>query len=192
MTTLSIAYFPPISYFSLLSKGDVFLEAHETYQKQSWRNRCRILTANGPEYLSFPVIHVEGTFKHPIGETLVDYKTPWLLRHKRAIDSAYRSSAYFDYFRDPLYAILDSKPERLWDLDSEIINFFCDALRIARPGITSEYAGPCVDIHPKHTDPVYKENPYFQVFGQKWGFTGNLSIMDLLFNEGPDGVTLLY
>ena len=191
MTSLSIAYFPPLSYFSLLAGGEVFLEAFESFQKQSWRNRCRILTANGPQYLSFPVIHYGGSFKHPIQETFVDYSTPWLQRHKRAIDSAYRSSAFFDYYRDPLYAVLDSRPERLWDLDFEIIRFFCDSLHLPLPQLTASYQGPGVDIHPKHPDPVYKEKPYFQVFGLKWGFVGNLSVMDLLFNEGEGGAALL-
>lgn len=206
MEVLSIAYFPPVSYFSLLLRGEILLEANENYQKQSWRNRCNILTANGVEALQVPVVHSGGTFRHPIREILVDYSRDWLTRQKRAIDSAYMSSAYFKYYRDELYAILDGKPETLWDLDLSVINFFLSAYgrpkvgerdcegRIA-VGLTDDFAGSCVDIHPKREDTVWKAlsedggnkmgKPYFQVFSPKYGFVPNLSIMDYLFNEGP-------
>ena len=127
MEVLSIAYFPPISYFSLLLRGEILLEANENYQKQSWRNRCNILTANGVEALQVPVVHKDGTFRHPIREIEVDYSRDWLTRQKRAIDSAYMSSAYFEYYRDALYAVLDSKPDTLWNLDLAVLDFFLAA-----------------------------------------------------------------
>lgn len=204
MSVLSIAYFPTLSYFSLLLRGDVLLEGFENYQKQSWRNRCNILTANGIEALQVPVIHTGGTFKHPIQETLVDYSRDWLTRQKRAIDSAYMSSAYFEHYRDRLYAVLDSRPESLWDLDIAIINFFleicgrpavgcADAVSgIVPVGITTEYQGVDTEIHPKRDDEVYAAlagsplgQEYFQVFTNKFGFVPNLSILDYIFNEGP-------
>ncbi|MCQ2154274.1 MAG: WbqC family protein, partial [Bacteroidales bacterium] len=103
------------------------LEAHENYQKQSWRNRCNILTANGIEALQVPVVHDGGTFRHPISEIRVVWSRPWLERQKRALDSAYMSSAYFEHYRDALYAVLDERPERLWDLNLSVINFFLRA-----------------------------------------------------------------
>ena len=182
------------------------LEAHENYQKQSWRNRCNILTANGVEALQVPVVHDGGTFRHPIREIRVDYSRDWLTRQKRAIDSAYMSSAYFEHYRDALYAILDARPDTLWELDLSVINFFLEAF--GRPqvcgadregripvGLTDGFAGSVIDIHPKHEDAVWNAlsldggnemgKPYFQVFSPKYGFVPNLSIMDYLFNEGP-------
>lgn len=185
---LPIAYFPPISYFSLLSRGDVLLEAHENYQKQSWRNRCIIMTANGVEALQVPVVHVGGSFRHPIGEILVDYSRGWMERHQRAIDSAYRSSAYFEYYRDELYALMSSRPEKLWELDWMIMEFFLKKLKLPLPQLTTDYTGVSVDLSPKRPDPVYERKPYYQVFSQKFDFKENLSIMDLVFNEGPSAV----
>ena len=123
---LSTAYFPPISYFAAmaeemsglidrkdgggsceLSPSVVYIEACENYQKQSYRNRCRFYAADGVQALSFPVIHEGGTYKHPVKDIKIDYSTPWLQQHKRAIVSAYRTSAYFEYYQDELFEILE-------------------------------------------------------------------------------------
>lgn len=207
---LSIAYFPPISYFALIAKyRDVCIEACENYQKQSWRNRCRYYAADGPQYLNFPIVH-EGTHELPISRIKVDYSTPWVLKTKRAIASAYDSSACFEYYKDELFSILDSHPETLFDLDMQIIKFFLRKTGIeANIRLTEEYVAPePVEgaegrygrdyreiLHPKRPDTVLKdlglEKPYFQVFARKYGFIPNLSIMDLLFNEGPDSIMYL-
>ena len=281
---LTTAYFPPIEYFSILAKYSVvYLEAHEKYQKQSWRNRCRILTANGPMDLNFPIVHDGATL---IKDIKVDWSTPWLHKTEYAIDSAYNSSPFFEYYRDELFAILDSHPETLWELNLGIIGFFCRKIGIC-PQIleTSEFVAPaaataetmpgagcprresevpsdptiplrcmvpplpcrgrhvpyegsqplqhgprvdtvsqgslplfarrsaaerlpggvmgaeppsnarCVEdqrysIHPKMASD-YVAKPYWQVFKEKFGFVGNLSIMDLLFNEGPESLCYL-
>ncbi len=220
---LSVAWFPPVSYFALIAKdfilsGDrvkpsvVYLEAREHYQKQSWRNRCRYYAADGPGCLNFPIVHEGGTHELPITEIKVDYSTPWLLRTERAIASAYESSAYFEYYRDELFAILESRPETLFDLDVQIIRFFLRKTGIAAdlrmtdeylpvrsrevPLDTGRYGMDYREvIHPKRPDSILKdlrlEKPYFQVFARKYGFVSNLSIMDLLFNEGPDSISYL-
>ena len=242
---LGIAYFPPVSYFALIAKGMtlcdqgvnhsiVYIEACENYQKQSWRNRCRIYAADGPAYLNFPIVH-EGTHELPVTKIKVDYSTPWLLKTKRAIISAYESSAYFDYYKDELFSILDSKPETLFELDLNIIKFFLSKTGISADfRFTEEYVppisvggntsvsprfAPCPGkcstevfptdgrdlnvygedyrevLHPKRPNTVLKdlglEKPYFQVFARKYGFISDLSIMDLLFNEGPDSILYL-
>ena len=210
---LSTAYFPPVSYFALLARdfflsGDrvepsvVFLEACEHYQKQSWRNRCLICTEGGAQPLRVPIVHDGGGRPLPIREVRVDWSTPWLLRSERAIDSAYHTSAYFDHYRDELYAVLEARPERLFDLNLSLIRFFLDKTGIAcdlRLTETFEPEGGTDDyrerIHPKRPDTVLRdlalEKPYFQVFAQKYGFLSNLSVMDLLFNEGPDAILWL-
>ncbi len=209
---LGIAYFPPVSYFALIAKGMVlspentipsivYIEACENYQKQSWRNRCRILAADGPAYLNFPIVH-EGSHELPITAIKVDYSTPWVLKTKRAIASAYESSAFFDYYKDELFAILDSHPETLFELDMRIIRFFLDKTGIAADLRLTDTFQPSsgVDdyrevLHPKRPNTVLKdlglEKPYFQVFARKYGFISDLSIMDLLFNEGPDSICYL-
>ena len=194
--TLSTAYFPPIEYFALLARYSVvYMEAFEHYQKQSWRNRCRILSANGPLDLSFPVVH-SGLREQPITGVLVDYSTPWVPKTEKAIESAYSSSPFFDYYRDPIWEILDSEPATLWDLNMRIITFFCSKLGIQVQILpTLEFCGDAVDIHPKRPNSILQDlglgRPYYQVFGPRFGFTPGLSIMDLLFNEGPESIALL-
>lgn len=222
---LTTAYFPPISYFaaiaedmeglvrtkgedrrsipsSPLSPSTIYIETCENYQKQSYRNRCHFYAADGKQSLSFPIAHSEGTHKHLISEVLIDYSKPWALQHKRAIISAYRTSAYFEYYQDELFAILDSKPERLLDLNTRLLEFFLDKIGIkAEIRMTENYSQntDCEDlrevIHPKRPDNILERlelnKPYFQVFAEKHGFIPNLSIMDLLFNEGPDSIIYL-
>ena len=186
MEILPIAYFPPLSYFSLLKEGNVILEAFENYQKQSWRNRCLILTANGVQPLSVPVVHSGGTFRHGIKETIVDYSRDFVTLHCRALDAAYMSAPYFTHYRDSIYAVLNSHPDTLWELDLRLMRIICKTLGITTPGETSSFLGASVDISPKRADTHYKQKPYYQVFISKTGaFVPNLSILDLLFNEGP-------
>jgi hypothetical protein len=185
-----------------LSPSVVYIEACENYQKQSYRNRCRFYAADGVQSLSFPVIHENGTYKHPVKDIKLDYSTPWLLQHKRAIVSAYRTSAYFEYYQDELFAILDSCPEKLLDLNMALLRFFLEKTGIkADLRLTEEYSKDVhfddlrEAIHPKRQNSILKdmglEKPYFQVFAPKYGFQSDLSIMDLLFNEGPGSILYL-
>ena len=185
-----------------LSPSVVYIEACENYQKQSYRNRCCFYAADGVQALSFPVVHEGGTYKHPVKDIKVDYSTPWLQQHKRAIVSAYRTSAYFEYYQDELFAILDSCPEKLLDLNMELLRFFIEKIGLKVDlRLTEEYSKD-VDfddlrevIHPKRHNSILTdmglEKPYFQVFAPKYGFQSDLSIMDLLFNEGPDSILYL-
>ena len=195
-----------------LSPSVVYIEACENYQKQSYRNRCRFYGADGIQTLSFPIIHEGGTHKQPISEIKVDYRKSWIQQHQKAIVSAYRTSAYFEYYQDELFEIMDSRPERLFDLNLAITRFFIEKTGIAvdlrktddffRDGniiCEDETSILCDDlresIHPKKSDTILKdlglEKPYFQVFAQKHGFISDLSVMDLLFNEGPDSILYL-
>lgn len=211
---LSTAFFPPVSWFAAAAKDwgrvvvtnpssfcDVYLEAHENFQKQSYRNRCIIASANGPEAISVPVVHDGDIFHTPITEIRVDYKDQWVKKAWRAIESAYSTSAYFEYYKDDIYAILSSGIPTLWDLNLRIIEFFIQKIRLGiRIVPTESYAsaGNALDyrnvIHPKRQNAILKdldmEKPYFQVFAGKYGFQSDLSVMDLLFNEGPQ--SLLY
>ena len=185
-----------------LSPSVVYIEACENYQKQSYRNRCRFYAADGVQALSYPIIHEGGTHKLPISEIKIDWSTPWLQQHERAIVSAYRTSAYFEYYQDELFAILESRPERLLDLNMDLLRFFIEKTGLSVDlRLTSEYSRE-VDmtdlreaIHPKRPNTILRnlalEKPYFQVFSRKHGFQSDLSIMDLLFNEGPDSILYL-
>ncbi|MCQ2134437.1 MAG: WbqC family protein [Bacteroidales bacterium] len=210
---LTTAYFPPISWFAAVASeftlspdrvnpSMLVLEACENYQKQSYRNRCRIYSAGGVEDLNVPVVHEGGTFKLPITSIKVDYSVPWVQKTERAICAAYDSSPYFEYYKDDLFAILDSHPETLWELNLRLIRFFLAKTGIAAQismteSFSLEHEGTDRrwTIHPKKENTVLSElqleKPYFQVFARKYGFKPDLSIMDLLFNEGPDSIVYL-
>lgn len=213
---LSTAYFPPVEYFAkiaegfTLSPGDmkpsvIYIEACEHYQKQSYRNRCRFYAENGAQTLSVPVVHRGGTFSHPITEIEVDYSTPWVLRSERAIMSAYESSPYFEYYKDELFGLMEAGTPTLFCLNTSITEWFLKKLGIpADIRFTEEYHADCPAlfgedlrdiIHPKKSNTILEDlqlkKPYYQVFSRKHGFISNLSIMDLLFNEGPDSIIWL-
>lgn len=212
MILLSTAYFPPVSYFAAIAKdfalspdgakpSIVRIEAHEHYQKQSYRNRCVIMSAQGKVNLNVPVVH-DGTLHGPITGVRIDYSTPWVKQTQTAIASAYGMSAYFDYYRDELFAIMDSRPETLWELNTLLTDFFLRKTGISATLLpTEEYeVSPEArdlreSIHPKRSNSILEElglkKPYFQVFSGKYGFCEDLSIMDLLFNEGPDSIVYL-
>ena len=229
------AYLPPVSYLAAIAEemdglsnrtdGDssleltpsvIYIEACENYQKQSYRNRCRFYAADGVQDLNIPVVHEGGTHKLPISEIRIDWSKAWLQQHERAIISAYRTSAYFEYYMDEFFAIYAEKPENLIDLNTSLLRFMLDKTGISaeirftsefsRDGITFPAPGDnptkeihCTDlrevIHPKRPNSILAdlglEKPYFQVFAQKHGFQSDLSAIDLLFNEGPDSIVYL-
>lgn len=205
---LSTAYFPPVSWFALAARdmtlsperivpSRVGLEACENYQKQSYRNRCYILAGDGPQILQAPIVH-----GGPMGirDVRVDYSTPWIVRTQRALEAAYDHSAWFDYYRDELFALMNRRPETLWDWNLALIQWAMDRTGVActlEPTQSFAATGQEDDfryrIHPKHPDPVLQDlgldQPYYQVFRDRMGgFTPGLSILDLLFNEGPDAI----
>lgn len=217
MVLLTTAYFPPIEYLAAIANecrfnpgmtevepAVVYIEACEHYVKQSWRNRCRFCAADGAQTLNFPVCHED--FGKPISQMRIDWKTDWLTRHERAIISAYRTSPYFEYYQDELFAILDSRPELMLDFNTQILRFFLRKTGIpADIRFTSEWEAVTIEghkvtdlreaIHPKRPNTILKdlrlERPYWQVFSPKHGFIPGLSIMDLLFNEGSDSICYL-
>jgi len=179
----------------------VQLEACENYQKQSYRNRCYILAGDGPQMLQVPVVHEADM---AITQVKVDYSTPWILRTERALDTAYETAAYYEYYRDSLFPLLEAQPEKLWDLNLSLIRWCMEKTGIACQLVaTDDFAAPDTQaddyrfaIHPKRPDTVLSglglDKPYYQVFRDRMGgFTPKLSCLDLLFNEGPDSILWL-
>ena len=201
MLTLELQYFPCTSYLSIFLSQDepVALEQHEYFVKQTYRNRCKILTANGIDVLSVPVL--AGNSKTLIRDIRIDYNQKWINRHWRSIQSAYGKAPFFEYYADGFRDILLSKPTFLFDLNLSLLTLCLENLQIEKPLMfTDEYIkyldNPADDlrsvIHPKKssaTEINYTPVAYSQVFGSK--FVNDLSILDLLFCEGPSAYQII-
>ena len=189
---ISTAYFGPISYFRAISGADrVNLEACESYERQSWRNRCRILSANGILDLSVPVVQGH-TPSQPIRDVRIDHSRNWHTLHFRSIESAYRRSPYYEFLIDELIKFWQRKETFLFDLNLSITEKII-RLTGAEPEIvlTDHYEKPGsygeadlrYSFHPKQKKGTgLMPMPYHQVFSERFGFVPDLSILDWLFN----------
>lgn len=200
---LSTSYFGPVQYFSkfLLYPGRI-MERFDHYTRQSYRNRCYIYGANGLLALSIPVRKGPAQ-KTPVRDIRIDYGKNWRKLHWKGIESAYRHSPFFEFYMDDVRRFLEGSHEFLLDLNLEILDYLLDALEIEGGYALSDRFNPpgngfstdCRElIHPKRDcteDPEFIAEPYAQVFQQQHGFLPNMSIMDLLFNEGPLARTVL-
>jgi len=204
---LSSAYLGPVQYFTkIISYPTIYVEYWESYLKQSYRNRAVILAANGQLQLTLPIVNGPRA-KGPLKDQQLSYDYPWQQIHWRGISSAYNNSPFFEYYADDLAPFFhDKKWKYLIEFNREIQNSILKALNInIEINYTAAYFPPTevptkVDdfrytIHPKpqrqNEDPSFFPEPYVQVFQDKYGFIPNLSILDLLFNEGPATVSYL-
>lgn len=200
---LTTAYLPPVQYFAWLVKDiPVFIEQHENYAKQTYRNRCTILSANGPLSLTIPTVKKSGE-KVSIRDVEIDYSTPWQKIHWKALESAYQNSPYFEHLADDLAPFYNEKIKFLFDLNQQVIETLLTFLEInTRVHLTENYSviypSETIDlrkvISPKEDiteNDTFNPTPYYQVFGQKGGFVPNLSIIDLVCNEGLLSVDIL-
>lgn len=202
---LSSAYLAPVQYYAkFMSADNIFIEQHDNYIKQTYRNRCTIAAANGLMPLSIPVEHSSGV-KIAMKDIRIADHGNWRHLHWNAIVSAYNSSPFFEYYQDDFYPFYHRKFEFLLDFNEGLQQMILNLLNIDCPPVayTKEYKKDFGErefdlreaIHPKKdwgdTDPDFLSVPYYQVFGQKFGFQENLSIIDLLFNMGNESQLIL-
>jgi hypothetical protein len=199
---LSTAAWPNLHYFIyLLGNRPVVIEQHDTFGKQSYRNRYEILSANGVLPLTVPV-HRQNHSK--TREVRISYTEDWQTRHWRALTSAYKKSPYFDHFEDEVRNTLFKKTEFLLQYNLSHLGAISRLLRRPLPVTLSRDYDKATDltdlremIHPKKkfgedgsvADALNQS--YYQTFGDKYGFVANLSILDLLFNAGPGALQYL-
>lgn len=190
-------YFAPISqYMAIANAKEVIFEVDDNYQKQTYRNRCYIYGPNGKQLLNIPTKHLTSSSKKKTKDTLVDQSGAWQIQHLKSIQIAYRNSPFFEFYEDDLLPILTKNYKYLLDLNIETHLFITDALQIDNSFKKSQ---------------TYEENPlndfrylanakqelsiqfdsYIQMFDDKFGFIPNLSILDLLFMEGPNSSSFL-
>lgn len=201
---LSTAYLGNVQYFTKLLTADrVYVEQHESYLKQSYRNRCVIMVANGLLPLVIPVEKESGT-KMPIRDVRIDYSQPWQRAHWKSMRAAYSSSPFYAYYADDLLPFYERKERFLFDFNLQLTELLLHLLGIRRELLLTERYEPAgtlagqdyrLSISPKERlaqpDDTFNPQPYYQVFAERWGFSPNLSVLDLLFNEGTNAATIL-
>jgi hypothetical protein len=196
---LSTTYFGPIQWYQKLYRAEhVEIEQWESFQKQTYRNRCLIATANGVQALTVPVEHGDSPLIKDI--RLSDHGN-WRHLHWNALQSAYGESPFFEYYQDDIRPFFEKHWTFLLDFNEEIRQKMCELIDI-QPNVSytegfipeeSPLTSYRTAISPKHPqdDPDFLPKRYYQVYEQKHGFLPNLSILDLLFNMGPESFFLL-
>lgn len=193
---LSTTYFGPVQWYQKLHRAEhVRIEQWESYQKQTFRNRCLIATTNGLQALTVPVERNAQCIK----DIRISDHGNWRHLHWNALQSAYGESPFFEYYQDDIRPFFDQRWDYLLDFNEAIREKVCELLDI-RPSVslTEEYIPEVTRdyrsvIRPKspEADPDFEPKPYYQVYQQKHGFLPNLSILDLLFNMGPESIFYL-
>lgn len=222
---LSTTYFGPIQWYQKLNRYDhCVIEQFDNFQKQTYRNRCRIATANGSQVLTVPVERTEG--KCLMRDVRISDHGAWRHLHWNALQSAYGESPFFEFYADDLHPFFERRWTFLLDFNMDITNKLCELLDIhPHLSLTTNYIPstsgeeeksfgkeektlgedekspeemePFIDfreaIHPKHPlpDADFAPRPYYQQHAPRHGFQPNLSILDLLFNEGNEAIFFL-
>lgn len=187
-------YLAPIAYYRhiLQCEGKILLERHEHFPKQTYRNRASIHAANGILNLTIPIKKSNVPLRSQLKDVQISYEDDWQRLHWMTLQSAYRRSAYFEFYEDDFVGFYQQEYPYLFEFNQALNELILRLLRIDKPIIeTQSYEESYSDvldlrtsIHPKKNE--RPNTPYFQVFEPKNGFIPNLSIVDLLFNQGPE------
>ena len=195
---ISTAYLPPVEYFSLISgAGEILIEKEENYLKQSFRNRCYILSAHGPQLLSVPV-YLGSQHKTQLKDIRIDYSKRWQQVHLGAITASYSASPYYQFYFENIEKIISKKSVFLIDLNTELTESVLKMLKFKlQLSFTSHFEPPSESendyryrISPKK-ESYFRVKEYLQVFSGSNRFVHGLSIIDLIFNVGPEAVEYL-
>lgn len=189
MNLFPLLYFPPISYFLNWKKSlNIFVESHDNYQKQSFRNRMDILFTCGRFKLSIPVVHDQTRLYRNLK---ISFNTPWQRVHWKTLCYAYRNSCYFEYYEDVIYKLIYQDTDYLFKFNQNILNWIIKIFNLSDYKLTTKFQHIIIgqdyrnDYSRKRFDIKKKVISYHQVFSDRYIFENNLSILDLLFNIGP-------
>jgi hypothetical protein len=189
-------YFGPISYWKQIINSNILWDVHQNYVKQSYRNRTFIHSANGLHKLTIPVKHSK--IKFPMLNAEIDNKIAWQKNHWRSIQTAYSSSPFFEFYKDSLEQVYNKKYTYLVKFNFDMIKLVFEWLNIEiKLKLSKEYKvvyDDSLDLRKKidnQKHSISKNKIYNQVFFEKNGFLNDLSIIDLIFNEGPNSLSYL-
>ena len=190
-------YFPSISHFAVIAQSEnIIFEMKDNFQKQTNRNRTYIYSPNGIQLLNIPIKHSKSAHQKT-KDVLIENEFDWKKQHFKSLEAAYRSSPFFEFFEDDISPIFEKKHIFLMDLNLEVFDIVTKCLRMKLEfGKTIEYFHEVENVSDfrylangkKDTNSFEK---YPQVFDDKHGFINNLSVLDLLFNEGKFAVDYL-
>lgn len=184
---LHTTYLGPVGWYAALLSGEAEISDGECYRRQTERNRCNIATANGVQQLTVPVTLPSRQSSHcMIRDVRISDHGNWQRQHWQALQSAYGMSPFFDYFADDLHPFYEKKWEWLFDYNNEITSTVLQLFGVDSTVEVTDSAAvhPCSEFSGKVGE-------YYQTFKRRHGFLDNLSIIDLLCNEGPEGVLKL-
>ncbi|MDC6367580.1 MULTISPECIES: WbqC family protein [Flavobacteriaceae] len=192
-------YFPSITTFSAIVQHNVIWEAHDNFQKQTYRNRCYISTDQGKHMLNIPIKHVGGNEgRQKYVEVEMDNSSQWKKIHWRTLETAYRTSPFFEFYEDDIKPLFESNDVNLYEFNLTTIETIsgCLGLGIQNKKTENYELTPAEFVDYRSLVLAKKElntpfTPYNQVFEERNGFISNLSILDLLFNEGPNALSYL-
>ena len=195
---LSTTYFGPVQWYQKLHRAEyIEIEQWESFQKQTYRNRCLIATTNGIQPLTVPI---ERNNSQLLKDIRISDHGNWRRLHWNALQSAYGESPFFEYYQDDIHPFFEKRWTFLLDFNEEIRARMCELIDIEpHVSYTSAFVADTnipdfrSAINPKHPapDPDFTPKPYYQVYQPKHGFLPNLSILDLLFNLGPESIFYL-
>ncbi|WKK67308.1 WbqC family protein [Lutimonas zeaxanthinifaciens] len=189
---------PIIHYVAMAGDTDIVFEKQDNFQKQTYRNRCYIYGANGRQLLSVPIKHSKNDGRQKTKEIKIDNSFPWQRNFIRSLEASYRSSPFFEFYEDELMNVLGKRYRFLLDLNLEAHNTISECLQLETHIEFTENYETNVEgkkdlrfLVEAKKEKAYDFEPYIQVFSSKYGFLPNLSILDLLFNEGTNALDYL-
>ena len=191
-------FLPSIATFVAITKAErVIFEVEDNYQKQTYRNRSHIYGANGKLALNIPV-HYTQKNRQAYKDINIANTSNWQLINWKSIESAYRTSPYFEFYEDDIKPLFFSEEENLLDYNFKCLNTILDCLQIdlnyTKTKTFEREPKGIIDLRylvNVRKEKQYKFSSYIQVFANKHGFLSNLGILDLIFNEGPNAVNYL-